>query len=78
MATLMAWIKKVCPCGRREVETEDKADSSDEINEADAANVKDITGQVDKADIADVAGTDGAVEETPSLNGIQRETDGGW
>lgn len=72
MATLIAWIKKACPCGRREVETEDKADSGDEINEADAANVEDIAEQVDKAD---VAGTDGAVEETPSLDGIQRATD---
>jgi len=65
MATLIAWIKKACPCGRREVETEDKADSGDEINEADAANVEDIVEQVDKAD----------VEETSSLDGIQRATD---
>jgi len=37
MATLIAWIKKAYPYGRREAET-DKADSGDEINEADAAN----------------------------------------
>ncbi|KAK0707647.1 hypothetical protein B0H67DRAFT_685919 [Lasiosphaeris hirsuta] len=71
MATLIAWIKKACPCGRREVETEDKAGSGDEINEADAANVEDIAEQVDKAD---VAGTNGLVEETPSLDGIQQAT----
>ncbi|KAK0720979.1 hypothetical protein B0H67DRAFT_644164 [Lasiosphaeris hirsuta] len=72
MATLIAWIKKACPCGRREVKTEDKVDSGDEINEADAANAEDIAEQVDKAD---VAGTNSAVEETPSLDGIQQATD---
>ncbi|KAK5651068.1 hypothetical protein OQA88_13716 [Cercophora sp. LCS_1] len=82
MATLIAWIKKACPCGRREVETEDEADSGgeinedsgDEINEADAANVEDMAEQVDKADVAGTNGG-GAVEETPSLDGIQRATD---
>ncbi|KAK4164421.1 hypothetical protein QBC43DRAFT_334621 [Cladorrhinum sp. PSN259] len=66
MATLIAWIKQAFPYRRRELVTEDKAD---------AAKAKDMAEQVDKADVADLAGTDSAVEETPSLNDIQRATD---
>ncbi|KAK1758160.1 hypothetical protein QBC47DRAFT_295524 [Echria macrotheca] len=52
MATFLAWIKTVCPCGRREVETENEADIDDGINKVDAADVEDITEQVDEADVA--------------------------
>jgi hypothetical protein len=68
MATLIAWIKKACLCGRRRVETDDKADS----DETNTAIVEDTAELVDKAD---VASTNGAVEEAPSRNGIQRATD---
>lgn len=68
MTALLAWIKKACPRGRRKVESEYEAGS----DQANTVDLDDIAEQLEKAS---EAATNAAVEETPSLDGIQRPTD---